>query len=71
VGNVARIEQAGGVHRLTVEAVPQLRRLVASFPSPHPGFEPRSIYMVFMVGKVVLGQVSSESFSLSSQYSFH
>jgi hypothetical protein len=36
-----------------------------------PGFGPRSNHMWFVVYRIALGQVSSEYFSFSCQFSFH
>jgi hypothetical protein len=56
-------------------AVPQLRRLVASFqlwrPRFEPRFEPRSGHVGSVVDKVALGQVFSEYFGFLCQFSFH
>jgi hypothetical protein len=41
------------------EAVPQLRRLVASFPSRRPGFDPRSSLVRFVKDKVALANSHS------------
>jgi hypothetical protein len=62
-----------GVYGVNVCArdVPQLRRLVASFPPRRPGFEHRSVHVEFMVDKVALGHVFSEYFDLPCQFSFH
>jgi hypothetical protein len=51
--------------------VPQLRRLVAGFPSWRPGFYLRSSHVGFVVDKVALGQVFSEYFCFPCQMSFH
>jgi hypothetical protein len=51
--------------------VPQLRRLVAGFPQPRPGFQPRSSHVGFVVDKVALEQVISEYFGFPCQFSFH
>jgi hypothetical protein len=48
-----------------------LTRLVAAFPPWRPGFDHRSGHVGFVVGKVALGQVSSESFGFLCQFSFH
>jgi hypothetical protein len=45
--------------------------LVAGFSTRPPGFEPRSGNMGFVLDKVALGQVSSEYFGFSCQFSFH
>jgi hypothetical protein len=52
-------------------AVPQLRRLVAGFPSQRHGFEPRSGNVGFVVDEVTLGQVLSEYFGFPCKFSFH
>jgi hypothetical protein len=52
-------------------AAPQLKRLVAGFPSRRPGFDPGSGQVGSVVDKVVLGQVFSEYFSFPRQSSFH
>jgi hypothetical protein len=52
-------------------AVPQLRRLVAGFPSRQPGFNPKSGHVGFVVDEVALGQVSSEYFGFSCRFLFH
>jgi hypothetical protein len=44
----------------TLGGVPWRRRLVAGLSSRRPGFEPRSFYVRFVVGKVALGQVSQQ-----------
>jgi hypothetical protein len=54
-----------------IQAVPELRRLVAGFPSRRPGFEQASAHVVFVVDKVALGQVFSEYFGFHCQFSFH
>jgi hypothetical protein len=38
-------------------AVPWLRRLAAGLPPRKPGFDPGSVHVGFVVGKVALGQV--------------
>jgi hypothetical protein len=45
--------------------------LVAGFPPQRPEFDPRSGYVVFVMDKVVLGQVFSEYFCFPCQFSFH
>jgi hypothetical protein len=47
-------------------AIPQ-----TGFPQRGPGFEPRSVYVGFVVNKVALGQVFSEYFRFPCQLSFH
>jgi hypothetical protein len=53
------------------QAVPELRRIVAGFPARWPWFEPRSGHVGFVVNKVTLGQVFSEYFGFTCQFSFH
>ena len=45
------------------KAVPRIRRLVAHHSPRIPGFDPRSVHVRFMVGKVVLDRFSFEDFS--------
>jgi hypothetical protein len=45
--------------------------LVTEFPSPRPGFNPRSGCVEFVVDEVALGQVFSECLGFSCQFSFH
>jgi hypothetical protein len=52
-------------------AVTYLRRLYAGFPPRRPGVEPRPGHVGFVVDKVALGQVFSEYFDFSCQFSFH
>jgi hypothetical protein len=54
-----------------MKAVPELKRLVAGFPSRRPGFDPRSGHVGFVVNTVALGQVLSEYFGFPYQSSFH
>jgi hypothetical protein len=58
-------------NKVILWAVPYLRRLVAGFPPRRPWFEPRSGHVGFVVDKVVLGQVFSQYFGFSCQFSFH
>jgi hypothetical protein len=51
--------------------VPQLRRVVASFPPRRPGFDPRSRQVGFVVDKLALGQVFTDYFGFPCQFSFH
>jgi hypothetical protein len=53
------------------QAAPQLKRLVAGFPSRRPGFDPMSSQVGFVVDKVALGQAFSEYFGFPCQSSFH
>jgi hypothetical protein len=53
------------------EAMPQLRQLVACFPTWQPRFKPRSGHVGFLVDKVVLGLVLFEYFSFPCPSSFH
>jgi hypothetical protein len=62
---VLRAEESEEVMRY-IQAVSQLRRLVARFPPRRPGFEPRSGHMGFLVDKVALGPVFSEYFVSSA-----
>jgi hypothetical protein len=55
-------------YKVSLEAVPYLRKLVAGFPLRRPEFEPRSGHVA---GRVALGQFFSEYFSFPSQFSFH
>jgi hypothetical protein len=48
-----------------------LRNLLIPFLPRRPGFEPRSGHVWFVVDKVALGQVFSEYFGFSCQFSFH
>jgi hypothetical protein len=50
--------------------MPQLRRLVVSFSPRCCGFNPRYVHVGFVVDKVTLGQVFSEYFCFSCQFSF-
>jgi hypothetical protein len=50
-----------------LEAVPQLRRLVAGFSPRRPWFEPRSGHVRFVVNKVALGKVFSKYFGFPCQ----
>jgi hypothetical protein len=54
----------------SVRAVPQLKRLVAGFPSRRTEFEPGLGNVGFVVDKVALGQVFSKYFGFPCQ-SFH
>jgi hypothetical protein len=45
--------------------------VIAHFPQRRPGFEPRSGNVGFVVDKVALGQVFSEYFGFSRQFTFH
>jgi hypothetical protein len=58
-------------NRFFCEVVPQLRRLIAGFPPLCHGLDPRSGHAGFVVGKMALGLVFSESFRFSCQLSFH
>jgi hypothetical protein len=49
--------------RIFDREVPQLRRLVASFPSRRPWFEPRTGQVGFVVDKMTLAQSLQEYFS--------
>jgi hypothetical protein len=46
-------------------------QLVAGFPQRRSEFEPKSCHVGFVVDKVDLGQVSSEYFGFSCQFSLH
>jgi hypothetical protein len=50
------------------EAIPQLRRLVTTFSSGRPVFDPRSGHVM---DKVAMGQVFSECFCFACELSFH
>jgi hypothetical protein len=52
-------------------AAPQLKRLVAGFPSRGPGFAPECGHVGFVVDKLALGQVFSKYFGFPCQLSFH
>jgi hypothetical protein len=54
-----------------MKAVPLPRLLVSGFPPRRPEFDPRSSQVGFVVDKVAVGQVSSEQFSFSRQFSLH
>jgi hypothetical protein len=43
-------------------AVPSLRRLVTGFSRQRPSFAPRSVYMLFVMDKLALGQVLLQVF---------
>jgi hypothetical protein len=51
--------------------VPQLRRLLAGFPSLRPEFNPRLIHVGFVVDRMALRQVFSEHFVFPYQFLFH
>jgi hypothetical protein len=75
-GYVVYLQTSLGTEIMTIYCaiwpVPQLRRLVAGFPPRRrPGFDPRSDHVGFVVDKVALGQVFSEFFGFSCQFSFH
>jgi hypothetical protein len=53
------------------KAKPQIRYLGAGFPPWWGGFDPRSSYAGFVVGKVALGLVFSKCFGFPYQLSFH
>jgi hypothetical protein len=53
------------------KAVPQLRPLLACFLPRLPGFELRSGHVGFVMDKEALGQILSEHFGFSCQFSFH
>jgi hypothetical protein len=48
-----------------------LRRLVVSFSSQRPVFEPLPGHVRFVVDKVALGQVFSEYLDFPCQFTFH
>jgi hypothetical protein len=48
-------DRTSSLSKRRIWAVTQLRRLVASFPSRRPEFEPRLAHVGFVVDKVVLG----------------
>jgi len=50
---------------------PWLRRLVAGLSQRTPGFDPRSVYMRFVVDKVTLGQVFHRVLRFTLSVSFH
>jgi hypothetical protein len=58
-------------HFLSGIALPELKRLVASFPPQQPGFDPGSGQVGFFVDKVALRQVFSEYFGFPYQSTFH
>jgi hypothetical protein len=43
----------------------------AGFQLRRPGFDPKSVHVGFVVDKVAMGQVFSEYFGFSCQFSFH
>jgi hypothetical protein len=51
--------------------MPELRRLVASFPPLQIGFVPISGHVGFVVDEVALGQILSEYFGFPVQLAFH
>jgi hypothetical protein len=50
----------------TISAVPWLKQLDAGLSPWRPGFTPRSVHMVFVVGKVALGQIFLQVLQFSS-----
>jgi hypothetical protein len=58
------LQQRKGKGKDGREAVPWLRRLVASFPPPKSGFDTGSVLVGFVADKVALGQVFRLSVSL-------
>jgi hypothetical protein len=59
------------IYEIRILHVPQLRGLVAGFPPPRPVFDPRFGHVGFVLYNVALGQVFSEHFGFSCQFSFH
>jgi hypothetical protein len=53
-----------GARKVTRVAVPWLRQLVAGLSTRRPGFDPSSVHVGFVVDKVALGQVSTQSTSV-------
>jgi hypothetical protein len=51
--------------------VPLLRQLVTRLLRRRPVFDPRSVYVGFVVNKVALGQGFPEYFGLPQSISFH
>jgi hypothetical protein len=56
---------------MSYKTPPYDKRLVAGFPLRRPGFDPGSGHVGFVVDKVAPGQVFSEYFDFSCQFSFH
>jgi hypothetical protein len=48
-----------------------LRWLVTGFPMQHPGSDPKSGHVGYVVDKVALGQVFSEYLDFPCQFLFH
>jgi hypothetical protein len=61
------LDKYGGCHTQE-RTVPWFKQLFASLSQRRPGFNPRSVYVGFVVGKVALGQALFTTVWFSCQY---